>query len=62
MDDVDRERPEPDAHSVAITELVTKRAIRLAPIVNRERIPRYEMPPGVSPLDVLLCQRAEDDR
>ncbi|WFE32802.1 type II toxin-antitoxin system Phd/YefM family antitoxin [Micromonospora sp. WMMD975] len=44
--------------------LVAKGAIRLKATTTSDidRIPRYDVPPGVSPLDLLLADREEDER
>ncbi len=44
--------------------LVAKGLIRLKATTTSDldRIPRYEVPDEVSPLDLLLAERAEDDR
>jgi hypothetical protein len=44
--------------------LIAKGLIRLKATTTSEldRIPRYEVPGDVSPLDVLLSERAQDDR
>ncbi len=46
------------------SQLVAKGAIRLKATTTSDldRIPRYDMPADASPLDVLLAERAEDDR
>ncbi|HET6212679.1 MAG TPA: hypothetical protein VFE14_07390 [Micromonosporaceae bacterium] len=46
------------------TPLVTKGAIRLKATTTSDldHTPRYDVPDDVSALDVLLAQRAEDDR
>ena len=44
--------------------LVAKGLIRLkaTTTADLEQLPSYEIPAGVSPLDILLDERAEDDR
>ncbi len=44
--------------------LVAKGLIRLKATTTSDldRVPRYPVPPDVSPLDLLLTSRAEDDR
>jgi antitoxin (DNA-binding transcriptional repressor) of toxin-antitoxin stability system len=44
--------------------LVAKGLVRLKATTTSDldRIPQYDVPPDVEPLDVLLAQRAEDDR
>lgn len=44
--------------------LVAKGTIRLKATTTSDldRIPQYPMPPDVSPLDVLLAERAKDSR
>jgi prevent-host-death family protein len=46
------------------TDLVAKGVIRLKATTtsDMERLPRYSTPVDVSPLDILLAERAEDDR
>jgi antitoxin (DNA-binding transcriptional repressor) of toxin-antitoxin stability system len=46
------------------TELVAKGAIRLKATTTSDldRFPQYDLPADVSPLDILLAERAEDDR
>jgi len=46
------------------TSLVAKGVIRLKATTTSDldRIPQYAMPPDASPLDILLAERAEDDR
>jgi antitoxin (DNA-binding transcriptional repressor) of toxin-antitoxin stability system len=46
------------------SELVARGTIRLKATTTSdlERLPRYDAPPGVNPLDVLLAERAEDER
>ncbi|HEY3010337.1 MAG TPA: hypothetical protein VGJ63_20055 [Micromonosporaceae bacterium] len=45
-------------------DLVSKGVVRLkaTTTTDLDRIPQYAIPPGVSPLDILLAERAEDDR
>jgi hypothetical protein len=44
--------------------LVAKGLIRLSPTTTADldRLPQYDVPDDVSPLDVLLTERVEDDR
>jgi hypothetical protein len=44
--------------------LVARGLVRLNAVTtsNLDRLPRYDLPDGVSPLDLLLAERAEDDR
>jgi prevent-host-death family protein len=46
------------------TDLVAKGVIRLKATTTSDldRLPRYSAPPGISPLEVLLAERAEDER
>jgi prevent-host-death family protein len=46
------------------SDLVARGAIRLKATTTSDldRVPRYNAPDGVSPLDVLLAERDEDDR
>jgi len=45
------------------SSLVAKGLVRLKATTTSDldRIPRYEVPPGASPLDLLLAARAEED-
>ena len=46
------------------SDLVARGVIRLKATTTSDldRVPRYDAPEGVSPLDVLLAERDEDDR
>ena len=46
------------------SSLVAKGAIRLKAATTSDlvRLPRYDVPDDLSPLDLLLSERAEDDR
>jgi hypothetical protein len=56
-----RPRPETPDH---YAPLVTKGVIRLgsATTADLERLPRYEVPTDMSPLDLLLAEREDDWR
>lgn len=51
-------------HLDRYSSLVAKGQIRLKATTTSDldQLPRYEVPPDVSPLDLLLRARAEDDR
>jgi hypothetical protein len=54
------------AHSVRsrYAPLVARGVVRIKPVTTRDldQLPSYDVPAGVSPLDVLLAEREADDR